>query len=126
MKLCNSILFSFLLLPLTLFAGISGTYRVKGYDPQTQEEYTGMLVISKNGSVYSATWTYSDLTTDTGTGIIKDGVLSFVFQEGSTPSYGVLAYEIDGKKMSGRWARFGTTEKGKEKIKKVKHTPPPV
>ena len=120
----RSILFTFLfILPVTMFAGISGTYKISGFDPKTNQKYTGTVVITRSGALYTGNWIFSDNSTDTATGVREDDFISFVFTEiGSNPViYGTQLYEIDGDTLKGPWVRANATRRGFEKIKKV-HT----
>ncbi len=124
MNIYISFLSAFLLFPICMFAGISGTYKVKGKGPDNVE-YTGTVVIQKQGPVYTATWTFPDDEPETATGVKRGDYIGFVFREGNTDSYGEQLYKIDGKILKGPWARYGTDGKGYEKIKKVKHQQQP-
>lgn len=121
MKLGNFLL-GLLLLPLYTFAGVSGTYEIKGFDP-ISGDYTGTLVIAKVADeIYSATWTFGENATATGTGVRQGGHLSFVFEESFLElpsSAGTQLYDIDSYKLHGPWIRFGATEKGSEVAKKI-------
>lgn len=106
--------------PIYMFANIAGTYDVSGFDPATNKKYTGIVVIEKVGQVYIANWVFSDGSNDIGTGVLNDDSLAFDFHEISAGDNGVQLYEIDGHTLSGPWARFGTTQTGFEKLKKLK------
>ena len=118
MKLRNALLSLLFILPVTMFASISGTYKVEGFDPSTQSKYTGTVVIQKRGQTYSAIWTFPSGNEDIATGVRKGDHISFVFQEHPTNDFGVQQYEIDGDILKGPWARFGINQKGFEKIQK--------
>lgn len=119
MNLRNLFLTLFIFGPVVMFASLAGTYEVHGFDPLSNSKYSGTLVITKNGPIYSATWTFGG-GVDTGTGVRKDDSLSFVFREGNANSFGVQVYEIEGDHtLKGPWVRYGATSKGYEKIKKI-------
>lgn len=122
----RSILFTlFLFGPVALFCGIVGSYKVEGFDPQTNSKYTGTLVITKSGNVYSATWNFNG-NTDTATGVRRGDSVAFVFREGNSNSYGVQLYEIEENRLKGPWVRFGATSRGFERAKKVKKIQGPI
>lgn len=128
MKL-SGLLFSFLLLPVCMFARVTGTYAVMGYDPIIGEEYTGTIVITKsvtpNGKVYTATWTYEDTCPYIGTGVCKDDAVSFVFTQqcpnalGDPAEFGTQLYEVHKNGLKGPWILFGDTRVGYEKLIRV-------
>lgn len=107
------------LLPFYLSAHITGTYELNGFDPDTNQSYTGTVVIERQRAIYTATWTFDGGNTDIGTGVRKDDSISFVFLESNSNTAGVQLYEIDGHTLKGPWARFGATRRGFEKLKKV-------
>lgn len=116
----RTIFFSLLFLfPIYISAGVTGTYKVSGFDPSTNHNYTATLVIEKDGAVFTAHWTFPDGSFDTGTGVKKGDALSFVFHEDPAGDFGVQQYEIDDDRLKGPWVRFGSTQKGFEKAKKI-------
>lgn len=118
MNCCRFLFINFLLFPIYMFAHIPGTYQVSGFDPATNQNYTGVLVITKEDSIYTANWTFTN-TTDTGTGVRNHDSLAFVFNENNSSSFGVQLYEIEDDTLRGPWVRFGATEKGFEKATKL-------
>lgn len=119
MKFLHLLMF-LVFLPVYMFAGIAGTYEVKGFSPN-HVPYAGTVVIAKvSEGIYSATWTFDDQSIDLGTGVRKGSTLSFVFHETSTNTDGTQLYEFGpGKTLRGPWIRFGATEKGFEKLRKI-------
>lgn len=120
----KSIFFAACMLPVTMFASIVGTYEVNGFDPETNAEYTGQVIIEKRHGkhdVYVATWTFSDGSTDTASGVLKGDFVSFVFNETTSSVYGTQLYKIEDheKILKGPWVRFGAVKKGFEKIHKI-------
>lgn len=121
----TSFLFALLfILPIAMFADIVGTYTVSGYDPQTNLPYTGTVVITKSGHIYTGQWSFVGGGGDTGTGIRKNDCLSFVFSENvglnnGNGIIGVQQYKIKDDTLSGQWVRFGATLRGTETIEKV-------
>lgn len=117
MKLCSLIVFS-LAIPLSILADIAGTYEVEGTDPATGP-YTGIATIQRIGiGIYTAKWTFSDGSTDVGTGVKQVHNVSFVFKE-SSGDFGTQLYEILNN-LEGKWIRFGATKNGGEKLRKIK------
>lgn len=106
-----------------MFASLTGTYEVSGFDPLGNVNYTGTVVITKADDVYTAFWSFSDGLTNVGTGVQKDDSLSFVFSDGSSAveNTGVQLYEIGRRSLKGPFVRFGATSSGYEKIKKIHH-----
>lgn len=119
MSLRSVFLSTFFLIPLSIFAHITGLYEVSGFDPDTKQNYTGSLEITFEGEVYLAKWTFGS-TIDTGTGVKKGGSLSIVFNEGNSNSFGTQLYEIKSHSLKGPWARYGHESKGFEKAKKIR------
>lgn len=109
----------FILFPVFMFAHVTGTYHVSGFDPVTNQNYTGTLVITKAGAIYTANWTYSGGNTDTGTGVREDDSIAFVFNEEGTTNYGVQLYEIHCDTLKGPWVRYQAETKGFESAVKV-------
>ena len=106
------------------FGGIAGTYKIKGYGPQSGH-YTGSAVISERDSIYTATYTYSGGGVSTLTGVRTGDKISFVYQfdEGL---YGVQVYRIKGRSLKGPWVEFGGGSKGWESLTKIRHHQQPV
>lgn len=109
--------------PLYISAHIAGTYEVKGFDPDANSKYEGILVIQKvNDSVFNALWTFTDGTSDRGTGIRKGKFLSFAFSQNGVPSplTGTQLYKIERNELEGPWIHLGSTKKGTEKAKRIR------
>jgi hypothetical protein len=106
------------------FGGIAGTYKIKGYDPQSGN-YTGRAVISERDSVYTGTFTYSGGGVSTLTGVRKGDEVSFVYQF-NDGLYGVQVYRISGHTLKGPWVEFGGGNKGWERLTKIRHHQQPV
>ena len=122
----KNIYFLFALLlsfPIYAFANIAGTYEVKGFDPITNSEYKGTLVIQKvNDDIFNAQWTFTTgpFAADVGTGVKKGQYLSFVFNEIGTSNVGTQLYKIERHNvLRGPWVALGATEEGFERAKKV-------
>jgi hypothetical protein len=116
MKLRAMFSIFFILSPLFMFAHITGTYQVFGFDFATQQPYTGTVVIQKQNATYTAIWTFDEGGTDVGTGVKHDDSIAFVFNENGSANYGVQLYEIDRHSLKGPWTRFGTDTIGIERI----------
>lgn len=102
-------------------ANLEGVYSVFGFDPVTGP-YAGTAVITKDGQAYQGTWTFPDPSgpiIEPNTGILKDGVLSFVFLFVDT--YGVSSYDIHqhGKVLEGKWVYLDSNLVGYERLDKI-------
>lgn len=119
MNLRALILSVFFVFPVCVFAHITGTYHVSGFDPLTGREYSGVAVLTENDSVYTMNWTFTSGNTDVGTGLRDHDHISFVFEELNSNRFGVQTYEIhDHHTLKGPWIRLGATENGIETLKK--------
>lgn len=118
MKLHSFLLAIWFFTPVFAFSGISGKYRVYGSQPSGS--YKSTLVIERDGSLYHATWTNEDGTTETGTGVRKGDALSFVFQKNSTGAYGTQMYKISKNEIKGPWAWYGSTWTSVERLRRIK------
>lgn len=118
MNLRSIFLSIFFLLPLHMFASLTGTYTAIGVGPSGQE-YTAEVVIVKNDSIYTIYWVFEDLSIDVGTGVRQGDSIAFVFQENFSTPYGVQLYHIECHTLLGPWARFGATKEGFELIEKI-------
>ena len=119
MKIASIVFATSLCLSAFGFGGISGTYRVKGYDPQSGH-YTGRAVISERDGVYTATYTYSGGSITVSTGVREGDEVWFAYLMDEF-LYGVQVYRIKGRSLKGPWAEFGGGNKGWEKLTKVHH-----
>lgn len=121
MKTFSFILTSLFLYPLCLLAHVAGAYSISGFDPTTNQEYTGTLKIDKKGELFTGLWTFNDGTSNTGTGVRKGSSISFVFFDQATNHYGVQNFEIHDheKKLKGPWTLFETDVKGFEKAESI-------
>ena len=111
----------FALLPyISLQAHIDGTYKVRGFDPYINQEYTGTALIERNGDIYNILWTFDTGTQELGTGVRKDDQLSVVFRNIENPDViGVQAYEIHHHHLKGPWASLGGSLVGIESLRKI-------
>lgn len=102
----------------TRHSDLTGLYEVTGFNPYTNLSYSGTVDIQKQGSVYGAVWVFTNGTTRLGTGLVEDGILSFVFENSTTPtSPGVITYDQSGHhQFSGRWVLFGNSLVGTETL----------
>ncbi len=121
MKVRSSLFALLFVLPTCIFAGIVGTYTIKGFDPDPAPggHYTGTIAISQNGGVYTAQWLFESGETAFGTAVRKDDTLSFVFNEDFGVDYGTQQYKIEGDTLHGPWVRFGENRKGYERLTKI-------
>lgn len=97
---------------------LTGLYDVAGFNPYTNLPYTGTVDIQRQDSVYGALWVFTDGSTRAGTGLVEDGVLSFVFENSTTPGTpGVIVYDRSGhRQLSGEWVLFGNALVGTETL----------
>lgn len=111
----------FLIPCASLLAGISGTYNIKGFDPNIPGNYTGTVEITSNkeSGVFHAVWTFNDVPDqDIGTGLKVGDELSFVFENPSTS--GVQVYKIhNNSHLRGPWVNAGSDLVGREEITRV-------
>lgn len=130
----RSILFAFLfVLPTTIFAGLTGTYKVSGINIHSHTKYKGKAVITRSGNVYTAVWDFGDGDIEIGTGVRKDDCISFVFAQAitgtnvfiqPTPAPGVILYAIKDDTLKGPWVIYNTKRRGYEKLKKINSKTP--
>lgn len=113
----KKVLLALFLLPMMIFAGISGTYDVTGFNFDSSFSYTAVLTIEKQGDIYTADWLFSDNSTSHGTGIRQEDSIAFIFNEGDLN--GVQLYAIDGCSLKGPWVFYDEEPKGYEVAKKV-------
>ena len=111
--------FSLLLcIPVFAFPGISGRYKMYGTRADSST-YKGIAQFTRVGNgVYTATWTFSDGSVETGTGVLQNGQLSFVFKETDT-LYGVITYTVGKHTSKGHYTLYGMHQKGAEKLVKI-------
>ena len=71
MRLRTALFAVILFIPIFAFSGISGRYKMFGTRADSST-YRGTAKIKRVGNaVYSITWTFSDGSVDTGTGVQK-------------------------------------------------------
>lgn len=110
------------LIPLSLFASLTGTYEASGFDP-SKGCYTGRVEIAETGDcVYSIHWDLDDGSVYDGTGVQQGKHLSFVYEGGML--VGVQSYItccVKGNyRLEGPFVSFGSADKGYEKLKQIK------
>ncbi len=119
MKL-RAILFGMLFFfPLCIFAGVSGTYKVSGYDPYLNKKYKGIVEIKKVGEIYTAHWIFEGGDQDFATGVKNCNSIAFTFNTAGTATYGVQLYQIHNDTLKGPWVNYGDVKKGFEKARKI-------
>src|SRR5262245_38598706 len=96
---------AFLMPLLGLNAGITGQYCVTGHDPYLDVDYCGVAMISKIDDVYKIHWDYSDNTTYTGVGVLKDDCIAFTYTLDCDQASGdgIILYNIKDCKLKGSW-----------------------
>ncbi|MFB6356873.1 MAG: hypothetical protein ABEJ65_10210, partial [bacterium] len=80
---------------------LEGKYQVVGTNPDGGK-YRGSAQISKSGSTYQLQWNIKNSGTYQGTGLLIDDVFVVSYEDEQIP--GIVAYEIQGKQLKGRWA----------------------
>jgi hypothetical protein len=116
------ILCAFLFFPTLAFSSITGNYTFKGIDRAGDQYHGTATIVKAKGGVYNARWVYSDGSFEVGTGVEKEGRISFVFASVADHSFGrpgVIAYKIDGHTLKGVYTFFAQTGVGHEKMKKI-------
>jgi hypothetical protein len=96
-----------------------GTYDVVGVNPDTGGEYSGTVVVSRNGETYSVVWTISGTESNgvgiggkrggnvtTGAGSVDDDIITIGY--GNQNGFGISQYDLqpDGS-WKGHWAYAG-------------------
>lgn len=118
-KVYSTTLFGLMIPLCQLLAGITGKYDVKGNNPDGTS-YKGVLEISRDDEVYSASWKLSDGISK-GNGVTKDGYLAISFEgfdgEGGA-IVGTQLYKIHKNTLKGPWTFNGTGTQGNETAKK--------
>lgn len=110
--------FALLLSCFSLHAGISGQYCVSGiyFDG---EPFCGKAEITKNNKVYEIHWEYTDGTTYTGIGVLKDNYIAFAsVNDADAEEISVNLYKVKGNKLVDEFTAFGESVTGSETLKK--------
>lgn len=101
----------------------SRQYRLKGFDPELNETYTGTVTITKEGKFYTAFWAFDDGEVNIGKGLRKNNVLSFTYIDTANPPgvIGLQVYEIenDFHELKGPWITIGGTLVGTESLHEI-------
>lgn len=93
---------------------ISGQYRMDGANPNGQGAYQGQVAVTQTGATYQVAWAIGT-SKHVGTAILKDDVLSVVYQpEGASAGIAVYSVGPDGV-LSGVWTTLGGKVVGTEK-----------
>lgn len=116
-----------MILALSTLAGAAekdaflGTFQVTGTSPGAEGQYQGTLTISKQGSVYTLSWTIGQGEIYEGIGLKVGDQLSGAYWTSANASCGVVVYKAssDGS-LSGVWTPQGETRIGTEKAIKQK------
>ena len=119
MKKLSSILFCALLLSFTnADAGYFdrdikvGTYDLRGSNTKAgYTDYTGSVVITRQGDNYKLVWHIDGFQTLTGIGVVEGDVLSVAYCDIETGNWGVISFKIDifSEELDGRWASSTST-----------------
>ena len=95
--------------------GLDGTYTIKSStNPGGAHGYTGTVAIAKSGDVYTLDWTIPNSAPYKGVALLNGSNLAVGWGMGG--NFGVVVYEIAGKKLSGKWATGGSSSVGTEDL----------
>lgn len=109
----------------TCFAGFDfiGSYQCKGYDPYLKKNYTGVVIIKQQNSVYKLKMAYNTGEEANATGGLFDAdTIAVVFQDTKDlKKVGLERYELaqDGKTIQGYWVYLGGDMLGTEVCEKM-------
>jgi len=84
-----------------------GVYKLKGTNPDGMKKYDGRIVIQREGSNYRVTWFIGPKLgqTQTGIGILENGVLSIGYLDNSGGDFGVVSMKVGkNNSLKGKWA----------------------
>lgn len=98
-----------------------GAFQVTGTSPGAEGQYQGTLTITRQGSVYSLSWTIGQGETYEGIGLKTGDQLSVAYWTKDNSSVGIVVYRAgsDGS-LSGVWAPQGETRIGTENATRQK------
>jgi len=86
----------------------SGNYRIIAASDPDGGNYTGKVSISKNADAYRVTWALPDGGAYEGVAVLMNDTLAIGWSSArDTLPRGVVAYKIQGGKLSGRWTLAG-------------------
>lgn len=97
----------------------TGTYRSVTTDSQTNQVYTGKVIIENCGRNYRLTWKEDNRTILSGIGVLNNGVLSVAFEDPSGAQKGVMSYTVGlwwNSELEGKWAYFDDRGTGRETL----------
>lgn len=97
-------------------------FSVSGFDPYSNSEYTGVAEITNVGGVFSILWTFSDGSSEIGTGIKieKKLSISYATDDPSLPNPGIQVYDlITNDKLKGQWVPIGGNLVGEETLTRI-------
>jgi hypothetical protein len=104
----------------TAFSGLyTGTYRSVTTDSQTNQVYTGKVIIERCGRNYRLTWKEDNRTILTGIGVLNGSVLSVAFTDPAGTQRGVMSYRLGfwfDSELEGTWAYFDDRGTGTERL----------
>lgn len=95
---------------------LTGVYLLEGSNPNSSRiNYYGEVEIRPNGNTFIVTWYVGSVQTQTGIGVLRDGVLSVAFYDYSKLQSGVVSFSMrDSYSLEGVWAVYPSTSVGKE------------
>lgn len=99
-------------------------YECKGYDPYLKRNYTGVIVIKPQNTVYSLKMAYNTGEEVKGTGGLYDNnTIAVVFQDKrDARKVGLERYSVadDSEHIQGYWVYLGQDQLGSEVCNKLK------
>ena len=111
------ILIAICLSPLTaLAADLEGVYDCQGNSPGGSA-YQGTVSIIKNGENYTITWSIGT-SIYVGIGILTGDILSVGYSDLKQNGVGIVAYKVQGHKLTGLWVTQGASKNGTENLTK--------
>ncbi len=92
---------------------IAGVYAVTGQNPDGTGQYRGEVTVARAGDAWAIVWRFGEQR-HAGTGILRGGRLSVVYQPQAQPP-GVAVFELSASgTLSGLWTGLGGRTLGTE------------
>lgn len=114
----NLLFLTYLLSSSLCAANFIGTYHCNGHDPYLDRDYTGIVTVKQQNSVYSISMEYNTGEKYRATGgQYNDELMSVVFQDAKNlKRVGLEQYHLsdDKNQMGGFWVYLGEDKLGKE------------
>lgn len=94
-----------------------GRYDLKGSNASGWSSYRGEIIIEAQGSNYGLIWMVGNNQTQIGTGILVKDILSVVYCDIRSNSYGVVSFQVLGNgQLKGYWSPINGTSYGTENL----------